>query len=152
MREIKFRAFHKEEKKMCEVATINFSDGFAYLLGVKPGEDQFIGDREVVVAPKDGRACSFAEIEIMQFTGLLDKNGEPIFEGDILGSRIPEIDVKGEIEWHTNTASWQLIAYDSNRVAMTHFRFWGGPSYYELTNSNLFEIIGNIYDNPELLK
>ena len=139
MREIKFRAFHKEEKKMCEVATINFSDGFAYLLGVKPGEDQFIGDREVVVAPKDGRACSFAEIELMQFSGKKDKFGKEIWEDDIVKNMNPG---------HVDEGYKDTIA----RVCFLNGSFienyWNMP----LHDYQNLEIIGNIYESPDLLK
>lgn len=67
-----------------------------------------------------------------QFIGLTDKNNNEIYEGDILCvSRLENSKhkVRGVIEWRAETASYTLF---SPRDA--------------------FEIIGNIFDNPELLK
>ncbi len=66
---------------------------------------------------------------LMQFTGLLDKNGKEVYEGDILR----EVNNALVVEWH-NTGFW-CEAGDGS---------WIMPSN--------FEIIGNIYENPELIK
>ncbi len=58
---------------MCKVSIINFELG-AFLIGVKPGEDE-IYDKEIVIAPDNGRFCEWDEIEMMDSTGLKDKNG-----------------------------------------------------------------------------
>ena len=90
---------------------------------------------------------------LMQFTGLKDKNGIEIYEGDIClkyhnkelyGDREP---TKGVIEWV------------SFRGRYTHKSIEKYPSYCEIHENlkypeyerSLFEVIGNIYQNPELL-
>lgn len=79
------------------------------------------------------------EVILMQSTGLKDKNGKEIFEGDI-------VDYKGReavIKWHGSYASFIYRFVDGlqERVSEWEPLFL---AYYH------FEIIGNIYENPEL--
>ena len=78
---------------------------------------------------------------IMQSTGLFDKNGKEIFEGDI-------VDYKGRkavIKWHGSYASfiYRFVDELQERVSEWHPLFL---AYYH------FEVIGNIYENKELLE
>lgn len=82
---------------------------------------------------------------LMQSTGIFDKNGNEIFEGDI---------VKYKIGWNTFT---EEVAYDKNfagfgvRDAKADIIFTFGEVFEDIDKSFL-EVIGNIYDNPELLE
>jgi uncharacterized phage protein (TIGR01671 family) len=81
---------------------------------------------------------STQHIELMQFTGLLDKNGKEIYEGDIVslkGKRKGTKPVIGTVEYTPEEAQYHVI------VDILHFPL----NYYEQ------EVIGNIYSNPELL-
>ena len=74
----------------------------------------------------------------MQTTGLLDKNGKEIFEGDILGTKDGLLN--GVVEYRSDLGMWtnSLIRYNNfERLC---------------TVANLREIIGNIYENPELVE
>lgn len=77
-------------------------------------------------------------VELMQFTGLKDKNGKEIYEGDILQNA------------HNNKA---IIKFDTN-VASFNFVLDGSACAFGLGLARLntnWEVIGNIYENPELL-
>ncbi len=91
--------------------------------------------------------------EPMQFTGLHDKNGKEIWEGDVV-----EVSVLGEKELRTVEfieGGWcvkTLYKQEFNggykpRYLHRHFH-----DYLETPNDTFFEVIGNIYSNPELLK
>jgi uncharacterized phage protein (TIGR01671 family) len=88
---------------------------------------------------------------IGQYTGFTDKNGAKIFEGDILA--FDDMDgSKGiyEVFWDGNNGKF-AIAASGNRNYVDDFELFD-----ELFERNeyfkLFEVIGNIYDSPELLK
>lgn len=67
---------------------------------------------------------------LMQFTGLKDNNGKEIYEGDIMGS--------GKVVWSEINARFFLEGKD-----------WEHSMSYVVNND--YEVIGNIYSNPELL-
>ena len=75
-------------------------------------------------------SASTTRFVLMQFTGLLDKNRKEIYEGDILSVGFQ----KGEVYWHEEYAM-----YIGKDIGASHE--WKGG-----------EIIGNIYENPELIK
>jgi uncharacterized phage protein (TIGR01671 family) len=101
----------------------------------------------------------FEDVVIMQSTGLKDRNGKEIFEGDILQVGIS----KWLIQWHTGRAAFWLFSTaeqnTENRIASDGVpaRDWnflnGGAKVYwhELKQQYDVETIGNIYENPELL-
>lgn len=124
----KFRVWDKELKTMLDVALIVFKKRVLVGEHWKFGETNFMG---------------FDEIELMQSTGLFDKNGKEIFEGDV----VRQVRTQPTTENETITGvvtmlegAW-LIMNDGEQLA----------SYlWSETDEN--EIIGNIYENPELLE
>lgn len=80
---------------------------------------------------------------LMQFIGLKDKNGKEIYEGDIVRfCHWSDCDTNKEREWRIGQIVW------------SDHRFSLHPKQPmdSLYNSKMYEVIGNIYENPELLK
>jgi uncharacterized phage protein (TIGR01671 family) len=103
MREIKFRAWSNETNEMMTHDDLLKGDG--YYLGLS-------GKLNAII--------------LMQYTGLKDKNGKEIYEGDIIAKKYGD--------------SWANVLVEWDRVG-----------FLSLNNSNEKEVIGDIYQNPELL-
>ena len=81
---------------------------------------------------------------VMQYTGLKDKNGKEIYERDIVECGYG----KGEVIFKSGCFWVQWIDDKEAYMEWLHSR----KGTYIRTDDELFEIIGNIYENPELLK
>ena len=83
-------------------------------------------------------------LELVQFTGLLDKNGKEIYEGDILKPVNPPSPKKYN----------RVVEFLNGSFCYSESPTRGNRGYWNLTQgkARLFEVIGNIYENPELLK
>lgn len=99
--------------------------------------------------------CSHVQregIEIMQFTGLLDRYGKEIYEGDIL--KFIEVDEDSalntkktyitQIKWIDDLAQWRAVSTSGIIITELH-RILEVPYFFDQ------EIIGNIYENPGLI-
>lgn len=84
----------------------------------------------------------FDDIVLMQSTGLTDKNGKEIFEGDILSIETDKEDVKVEVSWDSKHA---LFAFESKKYNAKEAL---GELFED--NSYPFKIIGNVWEDPEL--
>lgn len=126
---LRFRAWLKKEKEMIDADEIHWDRG----------KFEFIGDGITFQRLAN-------EVELMQSTGLKDKNGKEIFEGDIIKV--------------TNENSWlEVVSYEKEKSMFVieeinrNFKVPSSP-LYDLFNTTIFEseIVGNIYENPELIK
>ena len=125
----KFRAWHKELKTMFEVKSLVFTLNLATIASKN---DLF-----------PSRTCSFDDIILMQSTGLFDKNGKEIFEGDIVVNQYGNV---GYIAYLKQEAGFVVVLKKSD-YRLGHRNT--GESY-DVTNNH--SIIGNIYQNSDLLE
>ena len=94
-----------------------------------------------------------------QYTGLTDKNGVRIFEGDILrGFEYPfcsningEFNYFAEIVWFDDSSAFGIYTFKNPKSNVRGISE-GNTDYLEYFNVDKWEIIGNIHDNPELLE
>lgn len=124
MREIKLRAWEKNLKAMISVDSIDFK---ARLINMESAWRMF------------------EEIELMQYTGLKDKNGVEIYEGDIVQ---PSNRAKDRF-----VIVWKDSGFQRK---YTFIRKYDGEEWEETTHLPIYPsghvVIGNIYENPELLE
>jgi len=115
MREIKFRAWDKIQKRWGRILWAM--------------EDCLYSESDTYCGGFD----TARRFEFMQFTGLHDKNGKEIWEGDL-------------IRYHKNKGIW-TVEYQEGT-------FWfiekNGRYMWNQLDTNKVEVIGNIYENPEL--
>ena len=112
-REIKFRAFDKEAKTMHKVSSIYFDNKQVFI------QEKFF---DVWLDLND--------VELMQFTGLYDKNDNEIYEGDVI-----------PLFGKNHAVKFKDGMFTINDREMRRY-----------IHSIPLEVIGNVYENPELLK
>lgn len=125
-----FRAWIMPYEMMVEVQRINFD----------------VQTVEVQIGEGDLYEFDFEEIELMRSTGLKDKNGVEIYEGDILRVTDEADEVNalnsdtgiGVVEWLDKWGFWNISNIENGLG--------------DILNCGYVEIIGNIHENPELLE
>lgn len=148
VKNIKFRAWNKLEKRMESVNSIKFFLNAYTMVSTRYRDEKSkkIYDDQFAYGQEDGSD----NVILMQYTGLKDKHGKEIYEGDIveLVNTYKGMNTKSIVE-----------------IAFIDFTFAGkwkseyspsGYMYNPLCSYNFpivtIEVIGNIYENPELLK
>ena len=135
MRDIKFRAWDKEFEKMTyfDDEEYDYRPPLAFRLDQVLKKDINYNDYE------DFEYKDITDkLEIMQYTGLKDENGKEIYEGDIVEITRPCILEKGEVKFING-----CFAIKSKDTLLMLYQC-------EINNFKL-KVIGNIYENPELL-
>lgn len=94
--------------------------------------------------------------DLMQWTGLTDKNGVKIFEGDVVEVFTDGSGRKGYVVFEDGTFCLASLTQYKDRPYTEMVRMWsdGTHDWYSLEQieQDNFEVIGNIYENPELLE
>lgn len=128
-RDIKFRAWDKENGCWVSIDSVALCDdgSVAYLLSAD-GEPPYLEE----------------EVELMEWTGLKDVHGKPIYEGDIVHGYDQEPDRDDHY-------------IGSSVIDVVNFKygaFWIGDSWYKVMvmTPPIIEVIGNVHTNPELLE
>lgn len=134
MREIKFRAW--DGKRMIdpvfwvrESGFLDFHDGFIY--------------SDIAVGKKNG-------YDLMQYTGLKDRNGTEICEGDIMAYRREDGTFVNHSSLHFGPCGGGGPDESFATVGFYHLSKYGDGGLNELTFGG-YEVVGNVYANPDLL-
>ncbi|WP_242301929.1 YopX family protein [Bacillus cereus group sp. BfR-BA-01423] len=123
MKKIEFKAFDKVIGKMYDVGYIDFANEVVQVAMIKGG----ICYGTYVRRLKD--------VALLQYTGLKDKNGNKIFDGDIVRVSAHPFDIDSNYE-----------------VGYNEYMELSCGSYYLSKMRSWAEVIGNIYESPELLE
>lgn len=126
----KFRAWDKETQTMLDVSLIDFKKS------VLVGEHWEFGETNFI---------NFDDVNLMQSTGLFDKNGKEIFEGDVVRMRNPRDRRQIGMFQVVRVVNSPMLGLLDKNLTTEIFNL------YEHMR-NYYEIIGNIYENPELLE
>jgi len=125
-REIKFRAW---------------SDSGQLYKDVAPHDN-----REAIIKTAFCAWASFYADSIEQYTGLKDKNGKEIYEGDIIKCWSQNTYPVGRVMYSEEWCTYEIVSYDPKEC-----RVYNLESFSPTVNKYL-EVIGNIHENPELLE
>ena len=139
MREIKFRAWHKGYPGMGPTKAI---------------------EPRMLYEDRQGECLTWKEqgqpLVVMQFTGLLDKNGKEIYEGDILKCVSEKISLMsnrptGEVTTKIKTIEWQQEWARFQLKVVGHTSFELLPCTKQEWITQFYEVIGNRYEHPHLI-
>ena len=146
MREIEFRVYDKKTKQMVTAENVykiiddHERNGKVEAFGPYDSDEWYpayeiliIFDYLKDIINKIDEEQNEPRFEIMQYTGLKDKNGKKIFEGDIVKDLLGDV---GVVIYSTKHSAFEVKGWENG------YRFWHDID---------IEVIGNVFDNKELL-
>jgi len=138
MNNLLFRAWYKTLNVMCDVAAINFYFGNVVLLARNEEQRKIFKEmnKKALLECDDRLSVSMNEVELMQYTGLKDKNGKEICEGDILHNPL-HWDIRIEYD------KGSFMARDVDKVRYNNLICNCPIGQFDLSD---WEIVGNIYE------
>lgn len=132
---------HEESKGEWKRGYLIEDEGVSYIInGIVEANDEYI---------TIGEWCSVEPETLGLSTGLFDKNGTEIFEGDIVKRyRNPLFKAEWEYQIETVVKSEACLLLEKKFGKNSATMRFGSP----FAKSDLLEVIGNVYENPELLE
>ena len=142
MRELKFRAWDKITKKYYVVSTLEYADN---------GELCEVWLADILVTEPNDACRNPKDVVLEQYTGLKDKNGKEIYEGDIVEQFVCGVhQFKGkscgrrtiwQVRWNKEECCFEL-----------HYLYGSLFGDSMMSKGEEYVVIGNIHENPELLE
>lgn len=124
MREFKMKAWLKKEKKMVAIIGIDFN--YEY---IRYTEDSNLFNENY-------KTAEFKDIELLQFTGLKDNGGQELYEADVIKFNDGIDDIYGLISYDDEDGTYR-VSYENITEHLSE-------------REGDFEIVGNIFENPDL--
>ena len=135
MREIKFKAYYKADKRVYEVLYLDFASNELRLWNE---ETEF--DFE----------CSFEDVELMQYTGLKDQNNAEIYESYIV--KFDPQSPCGDEFYNPRDGEIGEVIFDFGSFVVRPIDKKRESLRFSLSELGDWVVVGNIYENPELLQ
>ena len=135
MRDIKFRAYYKADKRIYEVLYLDFASN-----------ELRLWDEETELDFE----CSFEDVELMQYTGLNDQNDTEIYRGSIV--KFDPQAPCGDEFYNPRDGEIGEVIFDFGSFVVRPIDKKRESLRFSLSELGDWVVVGNIYENPELLQ
>lgn len=93
------------------------------------------------IREQDKKYCN--EFELLQYTGVKDRKGKEIYEGDIIYWSCDDFEEKVVVFWNDEYCKWSVYCIEDKMKI---------DDLYNYSSTDEIEVVGNVYENPELLE